>query len=355
MTTLAEVGRMRLVSQRLVPAHGTAAEVVRWMTCTQAQDFPAARIAVALRTGTRSVGEVTAALDAGEIVRSWPMRGTLHLVAAEDLGWMLDLTLDRQTRQARARHVELGITAEVYDAAEQVTRDLLGRGPALRADLMAAWQAAGVATHDQRGPHLIGMLAQRQVICLGPMIERSQAFVLSEQWITTPRRLERGEAIVEWAQRYFRSHGPAPLKDFLWWTKLLVSEVRPLLDDIREPLGSLMIAGVEYFHDPLLPDLYAEHRRATARPLLLPSFDEILLGYGDRSPALDDGDIDHVVPGKNGFFHPTVMHRGRIVATWRRPAVPGDAVTATPFTSLPSAVERALPRLSARLPHDRSI
>ncbi|MDF8263244.1 winged helix DNA-binding domain-containing protein [Luteipulveratus flavus] len=350
MTTLADVARMRLVAQRLVPPATHVADVVSWMGCTQAQDLGAARTAVALRVGASSYAPVHEALDAGTVVRSWPMRGTLHLVAAPDLGWMLGLTSERQVRQARRRHEELGLTPAVQSRAESIATAALDGCGLTRAELMAAWEEGGVDTTGQRGVHLLGLLAHRHVVCLGPVRGGQQEVVRTDRWIRQPRRLEREEAVVEWAVRYFRSHGPATLRDFLWWTKLLVSEVRPLLPQVREVLASLTIDGTEYLLDPALPDAYAEHRRATAAPMLLPAFDEILIGYTDRSALLGGHDLERVVPGGNGVFLPLVVQRGQVVGTWRRPRKAGESVQVTAFGSLPLALERRLPALTRALP-----
>ncbi|AKU16425.1 winged helix DNA-binding domain-containing protein [Luteipulveratus mongoliensis] len=351
MTSLADVGRMRLVAQRLVASDmPDVTSVVRWMTCMQAQDLPAARIAMAKRAGTRSLADVDATLDSGAVVRTWPMRGTLHVLLAEDVRWMTDLTRERQNRQARRTHEELGITDAVYERAEGAARTALAGDGLLRNELLDVWRAAGLDVEGQRGYHVIGLLATRGVICQGAMTGKQQRLVLIDEWVPQARELERDEAIVEWATRYFRSHGPATLKDFLWWTKLLASEVKPLMPTIMESLECVTVDGTDYFMDPETPERYSRHKAATAKPMLLSAFDELLLGYTDRSANLLPQDFELVVPGKNGVFFPTVAHRGRIVATWKRPAKPGATVAVEPFSTLDPVVDRALPRLSRALP-----
>ena len=86
MTSTGDLARLRLAAQRIVdPTEASAADVVAWMTALQAQDFPGALDSVALRIAGGTRAEAEAALDAGDVVRSWPMRGTLHLVPAIDL------------------------------------------------------------------------------------------------------------------------------------------------------------------------------------------------------------------------------------------------------------------------------
>src|SRR5665213_3957346 len=110
MVKARDIGLLRLIAQRVAgPGSATAADAVRWMTATQAQDYASAVLAIALRTQSRSHSDVHAALDSGSVVRSWPMRGTLHFVAAEDLSWMLGLTSERSLAAATKYRTHLGL------------------------------------------------------------------------------------------------------------------------------------------------------------------------------------------------------------------------------------------------------
>ncbi len=151
---------MRLAAQRLATTKAASpTEAVRWMLAQQAQDFPGVKWSVAVRTEAATEADVEAACDAGEIVRSWPMRGTLHLVAAEDLPWMLELTTGRATASAAKRREVLGITeADIERARDIAETSLPGRSVLSRTDLLAAFAAGGVSTQGQRG---YGRLVER--------------------------------------------------------------------------------------------------------------------------------------------------------------------------------------------------
>ena len=153
MTTPHEVALLRLAAQRIAgPGSAGATEAVRWMTASQAQDHAGALTSVALRTASGTRRGVEAALDAGEVVKSWPMRGTLHLVAAEDLPWMLRLTAPRQVAAGAARRASLGLDEPALERARALAADALAGGRRLRRDdLLAAWRAGGLATEGQRG------------------------------------------------------------------------------------------------------------------------------------------------------------------------------------------------------------
>ena len=347
------LSRLRLLAQGLVPrSESTPAEVVRRLTCTQAQDFRSARSAVALRAGC-SVADVDAAINVGDIVRSWPMRGTLHAVAPADLRWMLALNAEPTLRAARRRLEQLGIAPRDLDRALSVTADALHGGHGMaRPELFALWERHGIDVRMQRGAHLVQILCLQAELVLGPVVGRQQQFVLFEEWIKKSRPVDRAANIADWALRYFRSHGPATIADFRWWSGLLHRDLAPVWDAVRAELDELVVDGTSYFLAPETLADWEDSRDATLRPILAPAFDEILLGYADRTPTLDRAHAELVVPGGNGMFKATVIDGGRAVATWRRGTrKDGPAVDVSPFDGrLSKRAERAVPRLAVRYP-----
>lgn len=343
---------MRLVAHGLLgPPLDDPEAVVRHLTCVQAQDWAASTTAIALRTPDRSLDQVHAAYNAGHIVRSWPMRGTLHAVAARDLGWMLGLTGQGMLRRGEKTRAALGLTPAILDIAERVARDALDAGGLSRNELTQRWRDAGLDVTGQRAYHCLGWLAIRGVVCLGPVVDGAQHVVLTQRWITSPRTLHGSEAVAHWLHRYVLSHGPVAPTEFCWWTKLLRRDLAPVLATVRARVCPVEVDGQELWMAPDLPERYAAARRASAAPVLVPAFDELLLGYGDRSATLTKQDEARLVPGGNGVFRPAVLHGGRVVGSWRRPADPGRPVSVESFgDDLPSAVGNALPRLTHRLP-----
>ncbi len=314
------LGRLRLVSQGLLDVGErpeSPADVVRLMTAMQAQDLQAALWAVGVRLPGSGVSGVRAALDTGTIVRSWPMRGTLHLVVPEDLGWMLQLTADRLTKGIAARHRELGITwADVEKCRDLALEHLSSVGPASRTDLFAVFDAAGQPTQGQRGVHILGTLCRHGWLVQGPLAGNQQLLVAFDQWIPQSRRLERAEAVAEWLLRYFRSHGPATVRDFAWWTQIPLTEVRSALEEIRRELVELELDGTGYWMSPGTAELLDGRVPGGRSVLLLPGFDEFLLGYTDRSLVLPPEYANLIVPGGNGVFKKTVVTAGEVIGTW---------------------------------------
>jgi len=334
---------LRLAAQRIAtPEPASPADTVRWMLALQAQDLPGARWSVGLRTPGSTDASVAAAIDSGEIVRSWPMRGTLHLVAPEDVRWMMRIAARRQATTAATRRRDLGITAEQVVAASDIAVGLLVGGRAIRRDaLLAEWERAGIPTSGQRGYHLIWALAHAALIVFGPGDGKHPTFVLLEEWVAPAPELDDDAALGEFASRYFRSHGPATVHDLAWWASITVSDARTGAA-LAEGLEERQFDGVTHYfgagQEPAAPGVH-----------VLPGFDEYLLGYRDRSSVLAPEFSRLIAPGENGIFLPTVVVDGRVVATWKRTETTAEVrATLSPFTTLTkkgyAGYERALRR-----------
>jgi len=334
--TLSPRGRRTVTALRL-SAQGIArrasadpTSVVRSLLAMQAQDYLGVLWSLGLRTGATEA-DVEAAHTSGAIVRSWPMRGTLHLVAAEDLGWMLSLTGERIVRMASPRHRELQLTASDFDRVAAIARERLGGGGrASRNELLEAFRAGGVPTDGQRGIHLLGNLAHTGLVVLSGRTE----YALLDEHVREPRRLDPEAAADELALRYFTGHGPATVRDLAWWSGLPVTSMRAATERVRDRLDELVVDGVVHYLRPGL--------EPGGGVYLLPGFDEYLLGYGDRSAALAPEYSNAIVPGGNGMFLSTIVSRGEVLGTWRRErGRKAVTVELLPFAPLPATVEAA--------------
>jgi hypothetical protein len=217
-----------------------------------------------------------------------------------------------------------------------------------RKDLLEALARGGVDVSGQRGYHLLWYVAQTGTACLGPTEDGEQLFVLLDEWVVAPRRLEREEALAELTLRYFAGHGPATVADLARWAGLPLRDVRAGLALVGDRLDRLAVDGVDYHLDPRTPERLAACREEARGLFLLPGFDEFVLGYGDRGAVLAPEFADRIVPGNNGMFRATVVSDGRIVGTWGQTGR-GAArrVVATPFTSFTAEEVAALDRAGA--------
>ncbi|HEY6801481.1 MAG TPA: winged helix DNA-binding domain-containing protein [Agromyces sp.] len=325
----------------------TVTEAVRRLGAVQAQDFTAAKWVLGSRVPGSVAADVDAALESGEIVRSWPLRGTLHLLPSEQLRAVLAVTGSREVQRSRLRRQQLELDEPTYRRARALAEaSLSGGGSLSRDELQAVWEAAGISTTGQRGYHLIWRLAVEGVLCWGPVEARAQRLVLLDEWIPQrPAGFDRDETLASLFLAYIAGHGPVTERDFAWWSGLTLGDARVA----RAAAGD----GVAAFDEtrfvaadagwPADPASSAPRSRGG---LALAAFDEYFLGYTDRDVVCDPAHVERVVPGRNGVFQPILVAAGRVVGTWRRrQSRRATAVQLTGFGG-PGTVDQAMFRAS---------
>lgn len=338
--TSEQAARLRTQAQSLVgTGHESPTHVARHMLAMQGQDFNAVQWALGVRSPGSTRADVHAAFDRGELVRSWPMRGTIHVVAAEDLGWMLDLAVEsgRSLTGLGRRWEQLGIDEAWLERARSIITDALRGGARLtRSEFASTLEAAGVELGGSRLYHAIWYLAQTRSIVWGPMRGDEQELVLLDEWITAPRTLDRDEALGEFVRRYVHARGPVTMKDFAWWTNLRMVDVRRGFEFAAPDLVEVDVDGASMFmsraaNEQLDPDDPA----TTASVFALLGFDETVLGYQTRDAQLPREHATRIVPGSNGMFKATIHAGGQIIGTWARTKRTRDIVVKPdPFTPL---------------------
>jgi hypothetical protein len=322
-------------------ASASPAEVVTWFGAMQAQDYASARWAPGVRSPALSDVQVEQAIDARSIVRVWSLRSTLHLIAAADVHWLLGLVGPAMLARSAAMYRPLGLEeagfAPVRDALEEI---LQGR-QLLREELFAALEARGIDTGGQRGSRILYRAGLSSCICAASLRGRQTTFALLDEWLASiprSRFADRDQALGELALRYFRSHGPASLRDFTWWSGLGAHDARRALVIAKPVLCQTQIDGQDawYVEMPVTPTAHAP------RAHLLPAFDEYFLGYADRSLALPATHFSRVMTN-NGIFRPAVLLDGEIVGVWARSFSRGRvAITHELFRPMDTAAEQAI-------------
>lgn len=327
-----DIVRRRLHTQGVVGStFDRPADVVAWLGAVQAQDYRGGLWGIGLRTKRATEADVEQAIADRAIVRTWPMRGTLHLVAAADVRWMTRLLAPRVLARAKGRYRELGLDDKAFRRSRALVERALPGKRMTRDELYALLDRGKVATAGQRGIHILGHLAMQGLLCLAAHRGKQPTFALFEEWVPEARSIERDEALAELARRYFVSHGPATLHDFAWWTGLPLRDAKAGLDPVRGELEEHVIEDRSYFCAPGGP------LRKSAKPIvhLLPPYDEYTVAYRDRAMILDPA---HAKRAGNGIFSPVVAIDGRVAGTWKR-AVKRDRVVLT--ASLFAAPSRA--------------
>jgi hypothetical protein len=322
--TFAEIGRLRVEAQGIAAARfGAASEVVAWLGAIQAQDFASAKWSIGLRMARAVEVDIARAIAGREIVRTWPMRGTLHFVAARDVHWMRALLTPRILAAQRRRHEELELTGAVMARCGRIFAKALGGGRHLTRDNLAGLlEQAGIAVDTHRSYYIFSRLAMEGLICHGVHAGKQPTFTLLEEWVPVRALPGREESLAELARRYFTSHGPATAQDFAAWSGLIAAEVKLAVELAAKELRQEKIEGKVYWMAAEL----GVPSPASKGMFLLPGFDEFMLGYRDRSPALEARHAAKLIPGSNGVFAGTVVENGRVIGTWKREIVRDEVV-----------------------------
>ena len=326
------------------------AGVARRMLALQGQDWRSSRWALGVRAPGTTVDDVATAFAERRIVRSWPMRGTVHVVAAEDIGWMQAATNHRVLAGAPKRRETLGMSDAALERLVDTSLAALTATPGLGRDALSqAWTDAGIDWQSSWRYHVIWWICQNGLATFGPIGPSGEPLLVrASDWIEAPRAIAADTAVAELAARYAVARGPFREADFAWWTGLTVREARAGLqaaaemgvltparasdasgEEVAGTAGALWVTneqlGIDKGHE-------LQHSGEESPEWhLLAAFDEHLLGYTDRSAQLDAAHFERIVPGRNGMFAATVVHRGRVVGTWKRAKSKRGGLEVSPF------------------------
>lgn len=287
----ARLGNQKLSSSGLKKA----VDVVRWFGAVQAQDFNAAKWALALRMRQGTDTAVEEAFNKGEILRTHVMRPTWHFVAPEDIRWLLQLTAPRVNLRAGPNYRKFELDAAVFKRSNKIfTKALQGGKYLTRPELKAALNRAGIDANDPvRLAHILLRAELDAVICSGPRIGKQFTYALLEERASATKTLNRDEALAELTRRYFRSHAPATLQDFVWWSGLTVEDAKRGIAQVGTPRSA------------------RTKQSSTTSAHLLPAFDEYFVAYKDRQIAagsLSTWDV----------LGPTFIINGIAAGRWKR-------------------------------------
>ncbi|HYG38187.1 MAG TPA: winged helix DNA-binding domain-containing protein [Cytophagales bacterium] len=338
--TLKDVIQYRLLNQHIVDTQCKSPyDVVSTLGAVQAQDYLSALWAVGLRLPEVTEAEIEQEIADKKILRTWPMRGTLHFVAAEDARWMLKLLTPRIIAKSAGTYRQGELNDQIFNRSAELFINALQGGKSLtREGMYKVLNDADISTIGQRGMHILGNLAQKGLICLGAREGKQHTFVLLEEWLPKFNVLEGEEALAELAQRYFKSHGPATLNDFVWWTGLKVADAKVALEMAKHNLRQEVIEEKTYWMDCNL----VENKDLTTHTCLLPAFDEFFIAYQDRSPSIEPHYFSSVAT-KNGIFNPIIVRGGKVIGTWKRNFIKGKVnIELFPFTPLSQSITKNL-------------
>ena len=352
-----------LIGRRLRAHHlvgepfATPAQAVGWFGAVQSQDYPAAKWAVGQRVRDATEADLDAAFDEGKVLRTHVMRPTWHFVLPADIVWIQELTSPRVLSGLAGRHRQLELDAHTVARAVEVMGECLAGGQyKTRPELSEQLVAAGINVDGQRLPHMIATAEHANVITSGPRRGKQFTYaLLAERAPGAKKKLDREQALRELTIRYFRSHGPAQLRDFGWWSGLSTKDMRVGVHLAGAQLTRLEIDGTEYWSGSEEP----RGQSGAGKPAhLLPNFDEFTVAYRDRGALLDSS-----VPfapklfayyrdstPMGGILSNVLTIAGRVRGAWSRTISGGTVrVEVRPLAPLSAAESDSVNRQAARL------
>jgi hypothetical protein len=286
--------------------------VARKTAGIQAQDVRAGRLGFRARSARLSAADVDRArTEERSIVRTWAMRSTMHLLATEDVAWVLPLFDPGLAADSRRRLGQLGLDANSQDRAlEAIRKALEADGYLGRTELVERLGRVGIEIDAGRRVHLFRVATGEGLAILGPDRGGETLLALASEWIGERPPHDRDAAITELTRRYLRAFGPASEADFAGWSGLPLRDVRAGLGRIGGELTEMQIGGERAW------TLRGSARRPRGRIVrLLPAWDNYLMGHRDRDFIAGPDRWKTVMPG-GGLIRPTILVDGVAVGTW---------------------------------------
>lgn len=313
------ISNIRLLNQQLAsPLFRQPKELISWMGAMQAQNYSMVRWAVGMRLKSATLQTVEEALRRGDILRTHVMRPTWHLVAAEDIRWMLKLSAQRiiSANESFAKGYDLDISEELYTRSHLLLEKILcGKKSLTRQEIAEHFNREGIQVDTNRMNRFMARAEQVGLVCSGEDKGGKYTYMLLEERVAPVPEITKDEALARLARSYFRSHSPAVLQDFIWWSGLSVTEAKQAVYLIEAELT------VDQWKDQTW---YVHNDCRTRGKLsgsvhLLPSYDEYLLGYKDRTEVLPKEHYPKAFTN-NGLFYPVILHEGQVIGNWNKSA-----------------------------------
>jgi hypothetical protein len=298
----------------------SAEGVAERLLAVQTQDLGAGMLSLRARVPGLTIPDVHREIAERSVVVTWVNRGTIHLMRPEDMPWLLALTAPTQQTGILRRFAEHGFGLDTADRAVAVIdRALAEEGPLKREDLRDRVKAAGFMAEGRALMHLLFYASYRGVTVRGPVVGRQHLFVRTEDWLGKQPRVERDKAVAELARRYLAGFGPATDADLAYWAGLPLRDARAGLHAIARELTH---------HEDGLVDLARRDRAPAKLPQkLLPLWDDLLVGWKDKSALVGSDHVGRVFSG--GMIGPAATRAGRVVGRW---SSAGGKVAVEPFT-----------------------
>ncbi|SHF81444.1 Winged helix DNA-binding domain-containing protein [Fodinibius roseus] len=318
----AEINHLRLHNHQVESSdYSTPKALLEWMGAMQAQDYEMAKWAVGVRLPDATREDIEDAIENIRIIRTHLLRPTWHFISAEHFPWLLELSRPRVMIAIRSRQKQLGLTDKVVsESNEVIEKTLAASQPLTRKELLDQLEETGFENKNNRISHLLLRAELDGIIGSGPSRGTQYTYKLMEGRLTEVSSFDKEEAQARLARLYFQSHGPATLKDFVWWSGLTKTRSRKAIEMLKPELMSEEIRDHKYwFFDESGQTI---HNKQSV--YLLPAYDEYVISYRNREMMINEEDEAKAISA-NGIFRPVIVVNGVVKGIWKR-TVQSDSV-----------------------------
>ncbi len=308
------IKHIRLTSHQLSqPQFDKPEDLVNWMGAVQAQDYNMAKWALGVRLNNSTLSEVQNALDEGRILRTHILRPTWHFISAEDIRWMLQLSGKRIRTAFQSYGKSKGFIYDNYIKSCFLLEKILRDCSLTKQEVYEELIKSGFNADVDHMSCLLTVAETEGIICSGIDKNKKPTYALLEQRVAPAKELSKEEALALLAKKYFQSHSPASLNDFVWWSGLSITEAKKGIEAIKSELITDTFNGNEFY----VHNLYQDIEPTKDILHFLPSCDEYLISYKSRTDVLDK---EHYSKAFNnyGIFQPVILYNGKVVGNWKK-------------------------------------
>mgnify|MGYP001566161491 CR=1 FL=1 len=308
-----DILHQRLTTQGLVKnSFKSPHDAVHYLGAVQAQEFSPSKWGMGLRIKGMNNEDITEAFNEGKILRTHVMRPTWHYVSPEDIGWMEMLTGPRVNQLMGYYNRKLELSDKTFEKTNNIiSRALKGDNYLTRQELRKIIQEEGITYNVQKLAHIVSRAELDGIICSGPLKGKQFTYALIEERAPNAKTLSREKALEELVVRYFTSHGPATVKDFVWWSGLTTSDVRKGIEMTKNKLKFMELNNHTYYFSPKQKKIIEDSEAV----YLLPCYDEYTIGYTSKHALYVPPTVR--ITALNGFYN-AIVKDGLVVGMWRR-------------------------------------
>jgi hypothetical protein len=327
----------------------TARDIASWMGALQAQDYNMVKWAFGIRLPDATEISINEEIDSGKIIRTHLLRPTWHFVSSDDIYWIQKISADHIRSSLSYRDNQLGLTSRILSKTSSAIENILKNNIHLtREELFTELVNSGLKLKNEQASHIFVRAETEGIICSGRQKKGKPTFALLHEWVPVNKKnYTRDESLKELGYKYFMSRGPATVQDFAWWSGLSLREARLGLEYNKSNLISEVVENQTFWFS----DYSVNNDQNQERVFLLPSYDEFLLSYRDRSASISDNNHKKAV-SNNGIFYPVILSDNQISGTWKRKSKRDNVAISTSLfkTKLPpESIESAINRYSGFL------